>query len=532
METAAAWGPCEFQLANWTVQEEPVSQVWAPPCLPMPMEYASINIFGYPCSLQGYVPDGSSGGQQQQQLVEYCYSAASQHNGKAVVIDLQNGEPMVSDESRASCVLNHVAHNFKSDINMMKEKMHKYPASLGAVDKSYTVPRIVAIGPYHRDRIHQLMEGENAKSMAVCQCIRESGRPMMEVYGAVVCAADDARCLYHKDVIEADENNHQAFRDNMFLDACFLVQYMLMRGGTKIDESLHAFLSPNRVDIFHDVMLLENQLPWKVVKTVMSFMPTSSSISERFVRSMRHCMLPDYFEPEQLKQQPFYWDESYNPPHLLALLRYYIVGRRSNDGTNKQDPTPKTKNILFSMSAIKLEKIGIKLTANKTMKLIDMRLDQEGTGFFPKLSLAPLSLDRDRASHLVNMAAFELCTVKSFGNAPGDEDSAVCSYVTLLAMLVCREEDVHQLRERDILQGGGGLSNLEVLRFFTSLQGMRLGPCYIRIMRQIESYQEKRRPQARLCEFWYNYKTIVLTAIGVIGTLVGIIAPIISYLRA
>ncbi|CAN6363724.1 unnamed protein product [Urochloa humidicola] len=154
METAVAWVPGELQQANWTVQE-PAAQVGVP-CVPMPMEYASIDIFGYACGLQGYLPAGSSGGQQQQ-LVEYYYSAASQHNGKAEVIDSPNREPIVSDESRASCVLNHVSHKFKSDINMMKEKMHRYPACLGAVDESYTVPRIVAIGPYHRDRIHLLI---------------------------------------------------------------------------------------------------------------------------------------------------------------------------------------------------------------------------------------------------------------------------------------------------------------------------------------------------------------------------------------
>ncbi|CAL4982648.1 unnamed protein product [Urochloa decumbens] len=328
METAAAWGPGEFQLANWTVHE-PGAQVWAPPaCVPMPMEYASIDIFDNSCSLQGYVPDGSSGGLQQQ-LVEYYYSAALQHNAPS----------------------------------------HKFYGPLGQF-----------MGP----------QPDGPLAIALFALRR-------------VCIMVRLRCC--------------------------------------------------------------------------------------FVRSMRHCMLPDYFELEQLKQQPFYWDESYdNPPHLLGLLRYYIGGR--SKGTKY--PTPKTKNILFSMSAIKLDKIGIRLTANKTMKLIDMRLDIQGTGLFPKLSLAPLSLDHDCASYLVNMAAFELCTVKSFGNAGGEEHSAVCSYLTLLAMLVCREEDVHQLRERDILQGGGGLTNEE----------------------------------RRWYEFYYNYGTIVLAAIGAIGTLAGIIASV------
>ncbi|CAO1940438.1 unnamed protein product [Urochloa humidicola] len=61
MEMAGAWAPCNFQLANWTV-EEPAADVWAPHYLPM--EYASIDKFGYSCSLQAYVPE-SSGGQHQ-----------------------------------------------------------------------------------------------------------------------------------------------------------------------------------------------------------------------------------------------------------------------------------------------------------------------------------------------------------------------------------------------------------------------------------------------------------------------------------
>nr|CAB3492245.1 unnamed protein product [Digitaria exilis] len=53
------------------------------------------------------------------------------------------------------------------------------------------------------------------------------------------------------------------------------------------------------------------------------------------------------------------------------------------------------------------------------MKLTDVCLNPQDGTLFAKLSLAPLALDRDRASYLVNMAAFELCTVESFSQAPG-----------------------------------------------------------------------------------------------------------------
>jgi hypothetical protein len=125
------------------------------------------------------------------------------------------------------------------------------------------------------------------------------------------------------------------------------------------------------------------------------------------------------------------------------------------------------------------------------------------------------------------MAALELCTVESFKNAPV-EDSVVCSYLMLLALLVNREEGVQQLRVRGLLKGGGGLTNEEALHFFTSFQGLRLGRCYNRVMRDIEKYKENRRMQTKLYAFYYNNKKIIAAVITGLGVLVGIIGTLLS----
>jgi hypothetical protein len=92
-----------------------------------------------------------------------------------------------------------------------------------------------------------------------------------------------------------------------------------------------------------------------------------------------------------------------------------------------------------------------------------------------------------------------------------DEDSAVCSYL-LFAMFVDREEDVHELRTKHLLQGGGGLTNSEALSFFTSLQGQ----------------EAKRQVRIKVHAFVYkNMKTIV-AVISTIGALVGIISTLAS----
>ncbi|WVZ49475.1 hypothetical protein U9M48_000833 [Paspalum notatum var. saurae] len=164
-----------------------------------------------------------------------------------------------------------------------------------------------------------------------------------------------------------------------------------------------------------------------------------------------------------------------------------------------------------------------------------MGLKKKGT-LFPELSVPPLSLNRSRASWLISMAALELCTTPDFYEAE-EEDSAVCSYLLLLAMLVDREEDVHVLRTKRVLQGGGWLTNKQALDFFTSLQDLRVGSRYLRTMQEIENYRVTRRVQARLHAFVYkNMKTIVAffsavgALVGILGTLKGLKDKTPSYL--
>ncbi|XP_062182193.1 uncharacterized protein LOC133886536 [Phragmites australis] len=493
METAAVWGPREFQLANLTM--EPA--VWAPG-LP-------VAIFGG--CLQTSVP--SSGGGQ---LVEHA--AATQNDP----IEKPAQEFEVGLEMKIQNpihVFEKAAHEFDADIDMMKVKMHRYPSNIGALGEWHTVPMVVAIGPYHHDREH-LKQAEKVKHVAAYHCIRDSGHSVQETYDAVVSVAHDARSLYDKDVVAGIGDDD--FLPMMFYDACFLVQYMLSctpTGSEEMDPSLRSFLDSNDRDIVHDVMLLENQLPWRVVETVMRFRPVPL---EEFFTCLKRCLQ----DRKVREKEPFVLDDSYQPPHLLGLLRFYIVGRSNT----KRPPKPETESISFSVSAIELAEIGITLAANKTTELIHMGVKKKGP-IFAELSLAPLSLDDARASWLVNMAALELCTIPRFEDAE-DEESAVCSYLLLLDMFVDREEDVHELRTKHLLQGGGGLTNKEALDFFRSLQGLRLGSCYVRVMEEIENYRVKRRMWIKVHAFVYkNMRTIVMV-ISAIGALVGIFGTIRS----
>ncbi|KAJ1255022.1 hypothetical protein BS78_K298100 [Paspalum vaginatum] len=510
MEPYTAWGvPGDVQLANWSdfqlanrTMLEPAA-VWAP--------VATTDQIFDGCIKTSSATTSSTGGQ----LVEYA--AATQNNDP-----IEEGARAQDLEIKIHIDPIHVfdtaARRYKAGVDMKKMKMHRYPASIRSPgDLFHTVPTTVAIGPYYHGQDH-LRAVEEVKHVAAYHCIRESGRSVQEMYDAVASVAGDARILYDRDVVDGIADGD--FLPMMFYDACFLVQYMLTctaNGLDQMDPTLRSFYDANDNDIYHDIMQLENQLPWRVVETVMRFRPVPLT---EFVASLRGC-LQDRKVPDET---PLVLDDGYEPPHLLGLLRYYIVGRSDA----KLPSLPATEAISFSVSAIELAEIGITLTANKTTELIHMGVGRKGN-LFAELALAPLSLDHTRACLLLNMAALELCTTSSFQDAE-DEASAVCSYLLLLAMLVAREEDVHELRKRRLLQGGGGLTNKEALEFLTSTsrQNLRLGSRYIRTMEEIEHYRVSRRTRTKVHAFVYRNFKAIIAVISATAALVGIIGTLKS----
>jgi hypothetical protein len=293
----------------------------------------------------------------------------------------------------------------------------------------------------------------------------------------------------------------------MFFDACFLVQYKLIivgnsSGTDEMEKSLSNFFDTNDNEIFHDIMLLENQIPWPMIQTTMKF---RSVPLEEFIYSLKGCLL-DLKHPEE----GVVMDDSYQPPHLLGLLRFYIVGK--SDKALQPDALPDNQ-ISLSVSAIELAEIGIKLKANKSTELIHMGAKTK----WPLLGepfLAPLSLDNARASRLVSMAALELCTTSDFQDAE-DEDSAVCSYVLILAMLVAREEDVQWLRTRHVLQEEEVSPTRRCSTSSPSFTASASDPAMSALWYRSSITESKRRTRTKLYTFYYrNKKALAILVLG------------------
>jgi hypothetical protein len=178
----------------------------------------------------------------------------------------------------------------------------------------------------------------------------------------------------------------------------------------------------------------------------------------------------------------------------------------------------------MASSAIELAEMGIHLIAsddNRTTCFADMRIKKRL--IFGELSLTPLFLDDTTACRLVNMAAFEACTSTRY---PSD-GFVISSYLSFLAMLMDKEEDVHQLREKHLLRSF--LSNREMVDFFKGLaRHMRLGHRYFVLVSKIHDYKCERPVRIALHKFLYNNFRAIVALLSIASVLVGIFKTLLS----
>ncbi|KXG24308.1 LOW QUALITY PROTEIN: hypothetical protein SORBI_3007G023900 [Sorghum bicolor] len=410
----------------------------------------------------------------------------------------------------------------KAEFYKVDTKIHRFPRSLqgiGGDNDRYIVPSVVAIGPYHHGSPH-LQKMEEVKLAAAYHLCRHSGRSSssMEVYEKILSVVDDARGSYDvKDPSVFGLSNHE-FAAMMFLDGCFLLQYMIGGGDVPV---LQNWMTPS---IERDIFLLENQIPWLVLEVLIEFMPVDVL---RFVRGVQEKFHPGKAKEKKVRPLPDDDDRGvggrgdYKPPHLLGLLWYILQIHSMPERVQNYSYRPRP---LKSSNAVELAEIGIRLAPSTKPWFWDMSFRR---GRLFAVSLSPVLLNDTTACWLVNLAALEEANTSAGSGATGEyyDKYVVSSYLFMLAMLMDREEEVQQMRSKYILYST--LSNKQALSFFKDLADhLRFGDPYLFTLIEIWSY--RRQLLITIYRFIYKNYRAIAAVLSIAGVLCSILNALYS----
>lgn len=310
--------------------------------------------------------------------------------------------------------------------------------------------------------------------------------------------------------------HNNKFARMMLLDGCFLLQFMVsmcMCPDQVPDPLMSRCEVHTRIDgIIKDIMLVDSQIPWTVLEALMELRPAAPVPLDRFLSLMASgndnralTLLDGGFQQR--------------PPHLLGLFHRRQVGLARTQSLSV------SRIAALCSTAVELAEMGVKLTASKTKKFGGMSMvkrKRRGLSPFGELSLAPVVLNDMTASWLINMAAYEA----SLGAMQAD-NFAVSSYLSVVALLVNREEDVQEFRVKGIINST--LSDRSTLEFFKwAAPGLRAGYRHSEVLQALQEYRQERWMWIPIHRFFYkNYKTIV-AVLSFVGFVAGLFKTILS----
>jgi len=136
-------------------------------------------------------------------------------------------------------------------------------------NKKYYKPSVVSIGPYHyKDRQNKLHEAEKLKVQMAREFVLYSKKDIEIFYSEVAKVAENAKRFYEGSSIRCFDD--EQFTRMMFLDGCFILQFIRCVSTT---DNIKNMSDQQIFLVKQDLLLLENQLPFPVLKSLMSLTP-------------------------------------------------------------------------------------------------------------------------------------------------------------------------------------------------------------------------------------------------------------------
>ncbi|KAI3973761.1 hypothetical protein MKX01_031181 [Papaver californicum] len=294
------------------------------------------------------------------------------------------------------------------------------PTYIRLRDKDAYEPKMVSIGPYHYGK-KELQPMQSHKERALIHFLKRSrkNRTIQPYINALTGVVGELRKCY-EEIDQIKEWEDAAFVRLMLLDGVFLYEFLSVLRGNEAGHD-YADIDPifgnrghnlNYNYVMEDLLLLENQIPYQVLFTLLT-------ISEGHQKEAVDRILSSLMMAPQTHQGP----------HFLDMYIKGMLGER-NGGT------PNTGESNVKVAASKLSRLGIKFRKVGTYKDIEFDKNKK------TLSLPSIVINQHTVFRFFNSKAYELRT---------GTNKDLNSYIHLLNFLIQSTDDVSSLRSQGII---------------------------------------------------------------------------------
>ncbi|KAJ7962035.1 hypothetical protein O6P43_017317 [Quillaja saponaria] len=339
--------------------------------------------------------------------------------------------------------------------------IYRVPPNLRQVNPKAYTPQLVSIGPFHHGKPQfKAMETQKTRYYIEFQKRINSGRSFGNFKDNIIKTVQDIRKCYAEKSMLDDKK----FADIIELDAVFIMEFFLRLKEKKNQHKDDYVLSTPwlKEGIILDLILLENQLPIKVLNELYTFQGEKEcstfldlarimyskppNMKIKTTEAVKHltdllrcsCISPD-FRPDNS-------NDSLNHNSSSAINPSRINSRPDNSDDNDND-------ILYS--ATKLRDSGISFKAVQGRDLLDINFEDNCCLYWPlswltrdkiakaRLEIPKLIIDDGTECKFRNLTAFEQCRYP-------DNQFYICDYVSFIDGLIETKEDVDFLLEKKI----------------------------------------------------------------------------------
>ncbi|PQP93896.1 UPF0481 protein [Prunus yedoensis var. nudiflora] len=348
----------------------------------------------------------------------------------------------------------------------------KVPQVLRRQKEAAYTPDVVSIGPYHGTGGEQFEPMEKVKRRYLQELLSHMKIDLETLIGFVIKSSvigkegtvefeKRARAFYAEPL---EHLSSKCFVEMMVLDACFMIQLFRksLNGQSKKDIS-----DPSDIDpvfgvpcmfqyVCHDLLLLENQIPWFVIESIYNVtvdkypgiypapLPRLVLVSLSTLRPLHHSC-NSYISKIDSGDKDNGVDKIL---HILHLIRTSIVFPLKGKSKGHH------LKLHVMHRATALSKAGIKFKRTKPAQSIMMMNFEKGDFTIPQLAIGELTESLFR-----NLIALEQC-YHAYWNE-------ITSYAILMDKLIITSEDMRVLCEAGVI--ANWLSAEDGTKFFNNL---------------------------------------------------------------